>query len=187
MEYKTRFITIGYIEQRKAQDLLVDAIDMLQEEISGNAEFLIIGQNISLLAQKLAERIGADEKIKMLGPVSRGEVHRLLEQSDVLICPSREDPMPTVCAEAMMHGVPCLVSDATGTAHYIHDGYDGLVFESENASDLKDKINWCVHHRGELKIMGKRAYEIYESIFSIRAFEQNLLMHVEDMIGKAEN
>lgn len=31
----------------------------------------------------------------------------------------REDPMPTVVAEAMFYGVPCIVSDAVGTAEYI--------------------------------------------------------------------
>lgn len=185
MVSKVRFVTIGYIEWRKGQDLLFDAVTQLSKELSDQAEFILIGQNTSLMAQELAEKVAVLENVSMIGTVSREEVHKLLENSDMLICPSREDPMPTVCAEAMMHRVPSLVSDVTGTAAYIKDGYDGLVFESENAADLKDKIIWSINHRDELKEMGERAYKIYEKVFSEKAFEENLLRYVEEMIGKA--
>lgn len=185
MTYEMRFITIGYIEWRKGQDLLVDVIEQLPADIADAAEFVLAGQNTSLMAQKLADRITVLPNVTMLGKVSREEVHGLLDSADILICPSREDPMPTVCAEAMMHGVPCLVSNAVGTAAYIMDLYNGLVFESENISDLKEKIIWCVSHSDEIKEMGNRAYEIYKKNFSTETFEQNLLMYVEEMIGKA--
>ena len=185
MPSKLKFVTIGYIEWRKGQDLLVEAVSQLSKELSDQVEFIFIGQNTSLMAQGLSEKVAILENVSMIGTVSREEVHELLENSDMLICPSREDPMPTVCAEAMMHRVPCLLSDVTGTAAYIEDGYDGLVFESENVSDLMDKIIWAINHRDELKEMGERAYEIYEKAFSGEAFEKNLLKHVEEMIGKA--
>ena len=183
---KMTFITIGYIEWRKGQDILVDAVLQLPEEFLDKAAFLLVGQDSSLMAKELAERISNIGNIKMVGTVSREEVHRLLEDSDAMICPSREDPMPTVCAEGMMHHIPCLISDATGTSAYIRDGYDGLVFKSESVEELKEKIIWCIQHRDKLGEMGNRAYEIYEKIFSESAFEQNLLMHVEEMIGKAD-
>ena len=187
MVYKMKFITIGYIEWRKGQDILVDAIEQLSPEIANEAEFILIGQNTSRMAQELAKRISGMSNVKMMGRVSREEVHNLLINADVLICPSREDPMPTVCAEAMMHCVPCLVSDVVGTAAYIQNEYDGLIFESENISELKDKISWCISHKKELKEMGNKAYGIYENTFSKKVFEQKLLMYVEEMIGKAGN
>lgn len=185
MPSKMKFVTIGYIEWRKGQDLLVNAVIQLPKELSEQAEFMLIGQNTSLMAQELAEKVVETGNVKVLGTVSRDEVHKVLEDSNMLICPSREDPMPTVCAEAMMHRVPCLVSDATGTSAYIKDGYDGLVFESENTASLKEKIIWSIEHMDELKKMGERAYDIYEKVFSEQAFEENLLRHVEEMIGKA--
>jgi glycosyltransferase involved in cell wall biosynthesis len=118
----------------------------------------------------------------MQGTVPREEIHDLLEWADVMICPSREDPMPTVCAEAMMHEVPCLVSDSTGTASYIRNEYDGLVFANEDTKDLSDKINWCINNQSKLKEMGSRALKIYEHFFSTDAFETNLLKYVKEMI-----
>ncbi len=178
-----RFVTIGYIEWRKGQDLLIDAVSMLPDELMRSAEFILVGQNTSLLAQKLAERIATLPNVIMKGTIPRKEVHDLLDSADVLICPSREDPMPTVCAEAMMHGVPCIVSDITGTSEYIKAGFDGIVFRSENAEDLKDRIVWCMDHPEDIKEMGRRSREIYRKVFSEDAFEQNLLKNVKEMIG----
>lgn len=184
---KIKFITIGYIEWRKGQDILVEAIEQLPSDVAEASEFIFIGQKTSAMAQKLSERIALLPNVSMPGTVSREEIHNHLNEADLMICPSREDPMPTVCAEAMMHRIPCLVSKAAGTAAYISDGVDGLVFEKENVSELKEKIIWCVRNRDKLKSMGEKAYRIYEDIFSTEAFEHNLLMYVEEMIGKAGN
>lgn len=89
--------------------------------------------------------------------------------------------MPTVCAEAMMHDVPCMVSDVTGTADYIEDGVSGLVFVSEDVQGLNEKIMWCVNNRADLKRIGKNARKVYENHFSAGVFEQRLL----EMVGKA--
>ncbi len=178
-----RFITVGYIEWRKGQDLLIDAVSRIPEEQIKDTEFILIGQNTSLMAKELIRKSSRIPNIKIPGTVSREEVHDLMDGSDLLICPSREDPMPTVCAEAMMHSVPCLVSDATGTSEYIKDGYDGLVFPSENADELKDKILWCIGHAKELKEMGERAHEIYVKHFSTQSFENDLLRYVEEMLS----
>lgn len=185
MKYNMRFTTIGYVEWRKGQDILIDALEEVPSERLAGSEFLLIGQDSSVLAQKLHERITRKPWIRMVGTVGRKEIHQILDATDVLICPSREDPMPTVCAEAMMHHVPCLVSDAVGTAAYLSDGVDGLVFKSGDISKLQEKILWCVENRDAVKKMGNEAYKVYKTIFSVKAFEKSLLSYVEEMAGAA--
>ncbi len=181
MEYKMRFTTIGYVEWRKGQDILLDALEGIPVERLEGSEFLLVGQDSSAMAQGLRRRIAGRPWIQMVGTVGRGEIHQILDTTDVLVCPSREDPMPTVCAEAMMHHVPCLLSDAVGTAAYITDGVDGMVFKSEDIRELQEKILWCVENRDRLREMGDQAYKVYETIFSVNAFEKKLLMYVREM------
>ena len=88
-----RFVTIGYIERRKGQDVLIDAIEGLPEDISLRCEFVLIGQDDSLMAHELRERIADMPWIEMMGFVGRDMIHEVLDESDVLICPSREDPI----------------------------------------------------------------------------------------------
>jgi len=182
MEYKMRFTTIGYIERHKGQDILIEALEKIPQKMLAGNEFLLVGQNSSMMAQALGERIRNKPWIRMVGTVSRKEIHQLLDSTDVLICPSRQDSMPTVCAEAMLHRVPCLVSDAVGTAAYLSDGVDSLIFKSGDTEELRKKILWCVKNKDALKRMGDEAYKVYEKIFSMCAFEESLLAKVEEML-----
>ena len=177
-----RFITIGYIEHRKGQDILLEAIKGLEDEFRKKAEFIFVGQNTSLMAQNLIEASGNIPEIVITGLVDREEIDTLLDRSDVLVCPSREDPMPTVAAEAMMHGLPCLISDTTGTVQYIGDGIDSIVFQSGNAEQLREMLRRCIRGSYNLKEMGRNARGVYEKYFSMQAFENRLMELVEDLV-----
>lgn len=178
-----RFTTIGYIEDRKGQDILVAAIKRLPQEVSEQCEFYLVGQNTSLMAQQIRDEIQDIPQVVITGVVGRDEISNILCETDMLLCPSREDPMPTVAAEAMMHSVPCILSDATGTAAYIHEGENGFVFMSEDVDELARKIQWCVENRSKIKGIGENARKLYEEYFSMKAFEIRLM----EVINKALN
>ena len=182
MESKLIFLTIGYIEWRKGQDLLIDAIEQIPANDLANCEFVFVGQDGSVMANDLKNRTRQNINISFVGTVKREEIHNLLDNANVLLCPSREDPMPTVCAEAMMHSVPCVVSDATGVSEYLIDGYNGLVFHSEDVDALKYKVLWCINHKDELVKIGKNARKVFEKVFSIDVFEKNIISYVDEML-----
>ncbi|MFT4106047.1 MAG: glycosyltransferase family 4 protein [Lacrimispora sp.] len=179
---KIRFITIGYINSIKGQDVLLKAIKMMPDEMREKSVFYFVGQKDSPLALELEQEIRSMPEIIMTGVVDRDRINELLSSADVLICPSREDAMPTVAAEAMMHGVPCILSDATGTAEYIEDGINGFVFQSENTQMLLEKIIWCIRHYEKIYSMGKRARGTYDKYFSMDVFKKGLIKLVDDCI-----
>lgn len=171
---RVRFVTIGYIEERKGQDILIRALRKMPEEARKKAEFILVGQDTSMLAGQIREEMGDIPEAVMTGVLDREKIHGLLEQADVLVCPSREDPMPTVAAEAMMHGVPCILSDVIGTAGYIQDGLDGILFRCGDTKQLAEKLLWCIEHPQEISDMGIRARRVYENVFSMQVFEENV-------------
>lgn len=179
---KVCFVTIGFIEERKGQDILLQAISLLQKEIREQAVFYLIGQNTSLLAEKIREEVKHISEIILTGPVGREEIDKMLRDADVMVCPSREDPMPTVAAEAMSYGVPCIVSNVTGTAEYIKEKENGLIFESEDAEMLAHEITWCIENRGNLEQMGISARQVYERHFSMSVFEKAVERIVKDVL-----
>lgn len=181
---KVCFVTIGYVESRKGQDILVQAIRALPDETREKAIFYLVGQDSSMMAQQLREETQYMPELVMTGTVGREEINEILSVADVLICPSREDPMPTVATEAMMHGVVCVVSDAAGTAEYIQDGVDGFVFRSEDIQELSAKIGWCIEHREELDKISICSREIYERCFSMKVLEKALLDVVNSMLDR---
>lgn len=175
VSHKVRFITIGFLETRKGQDILLQAIKELPDHIRSNTEFYIVGYNETIFGESIRSESINMKEIFLIGSVGREQIHDLLNRSDILICPSRQDPMPTVAVEAMMHSVPCIVSDATGTAEYIHDGEEGFVVPSEDVRALAERIEWCVVNSGNLDKMGKKARRLYEEHFSIAVFERRFM------------
>ncbi len=178
---KVRFVTIGYIEKRKGQDILIKAIKQLPKKAQEKSEFCFIGQDRSAMAQQLRQETKAMPEVRIAGVMDRQKIMDSLRCSDVLVCPSREDPMPTVAAEAMMNSVPCIVSDAAGTSSYIRNGTDGFLFESGNAEQLAERLLWCIEHREKLQEIGGRSRKIYEKYFAMNVFETCFL----DLVEKA--
>lgn len=177
-----RFITIGFMEERKGQDLLVQAVKMLHENKANRCEILMVGHNNTLFGEKIKKETRNMKNIRIIGSTDRETIHELLQNSDVLVCPSRQDPMPTVAAEAMMHSVPCIVSDVIGTADYIRDGEDGLIFRNGNVEELMEKIEWCISNKDRLEKMGKKARKLYEKYFSMKAFENSFLEIIDQQL-----
>ena len=179
---KVCFVTIGYIEERKGQDILIQAVRQLPDEYREKAIFCLVGQDSSIMAQRIKAETEPMPEVILTGTLDREGIWCILNRADVMICPSREDPMPTVAAEAMRHSVPCILSDATGTAAYVMDGADGFIFPNENVQALSTKIRWCIDHRERIFEVGIQARKIYETYFSTKVFERNLLDIVEKAI-----
>lgn len=177
-----QFVTVGFVEARKGQDILVDAVMKLPKSVREQCKFYIVGKASSALAERLKKETKAIPEIIFTGMVE--DVHEYLNKADVLICPSREDPMPAACTEAMMHEVPCMVSDAAGTAAYLKEKENGFVFQNGNVDELGERICWCVENRRRLAFMGKESRKIYDREFSMNIFERNLLAVIENAIGK---
>lgn len=181
-EAKCIFLTIGFFEDLKGQDILGEVIKHLPDKISKKVKFIFIGHNQTLYGEKIKGEIESMENVYFTGTVDRETVHKYISESDLLICPSRQDSMPTVAAEAMMHSVPCILSDAAGTAAYIEDGVNGLIFPSEDAQALEEKIVWCVEHQDKLQEMGAASRAVYENFFSMEVFEENISRLIENVL-----
>ncbi len=178
---KMRFTVIGYIEVRKGQDILVQAIQRLDQDVREKAEFYFVGQNTSAMAKEIMDIVENIHEILVTGPVDRKEIDALLDKTDILVCPSRDDPMPTVVAEAMMHGIPCIISDAAGTISYLEDEIDSLIFQNENVEQLKNILEKCIMGKVDLKKIGRKSRQVFEKYFSMDVFEKHLIELVQDI------
>jgi glycosyltransferase involved in cell wall biosynthesis len=59
---------------------------------------------------------------------------------DVFVLPSRNDPFGLVVAEAMVRGIPVIVSDGCGIADFLHDHDHALLFSADSSSSLRKAI-----------------------------------------------
>ena len=88
--------------------------------------------------QGLCQTLGIQESVAFLG--ERHDVADLLRAMDVFLLTSRVEGMPNVVLEAMATGLPCVVTDAGGSAEPIIEGETGYVVPIGDAQAMADRV-----------------------------------------------
>lgn len=170
------FAVVGTICYRKAQDIVVDAIKNVPRKYRGHFQCLLIGADSGIeydYCRAIEEEISYIEEIKRIGEISQEQLDQIFQQIDVLLCPSRDDPMPIVVTQAMMHGKVCIIAENVGQAEYIQQGENGFRFRNESIADLTGYMVWAMEHKEMLYQIGNCSRTVYENHFSEEAMEQN--------------
>lgn len=172
---KIVFALAGTIEKRKGQDIFIEAINQLPEEVLAHTEFLLIGTYRDReYFTKIKHAIIRNEHIRWIGELTQKELKQQYKSIDVMVCPSRDDPMPIVVTQALQNGIPCIISDEVGQMEYLSEGKGGSVFASEDSKGLAKYI--CEYAVNTELIMqkSKEAKTIFENHFSENAMRENL-------------
>lgn len=175
MKDRIVFAIIGGVTYRKAQDIFLEAVKEMRKEVKNEASFWIIGSfgqdSYSIRIKELALQ---EPSVSLLGEMTREEIRKAFSDIDVLVCPSREDPLPIVVTEAMMHGKVCIVSDSIGMVDYIVEGENGFMFKNDNIHSFSEKMDWVIRNRDKLMQIGQNARETYEKYFTLDCFGERL-------------
>lgn len=185
-EGKIVFAVIAVLQPRKGQDLFVEAIANMPSADKENAEFWIIGPDPGIypeFMEKVATGAAAEPKIKMFGEWPMEKLMSEYPGIDVIVCPSRDDPMPVVLPEGMMFYKTCITTTGSGTAAFIDDGVNGLVCDID-AKALAEKMSWVINNPKQLPILGTAARKLFENVFSEQAFERELMQIVDEKINR---
>ncbi len=182
-EQKVIFAIVGSITYRKAQDIFVQAVECLLPEERKKAEFWVIG---NCLDNEIMDIVKLKEmqfsEIKVMPPMKRSRWEEVSNNVDVLVCPSRNDPMPVVITEFIRDKKTCIVSDMTGPARYMEDEVNGLICKADDAESLAEKMRWAIMNHSKLRDIGEAARKIYDEKFRMDIFEQNMLKIINNDI-----
>lgn len=183
---KLEMAVIANVQEYKGQDIIVDAIRDLNENELNALHIRIIGNQNSYYACDLKKKVCAIDVVEFVPEMDRNGIESVYSELDVLLCPSRVDCMPVSVAEAMQNCIPAIVSDTVGTAEYITDYENGLIFKSGSSEELADRIRWCINNKEKLSEIGRKAREVYDNYFSLDMFEKNMLDAIRDSFSKRD-
>jgi len=131
---------VGRLHKEKGVDILLDAIPLIRESYPSIKAYIAgSGPEEARLKQKAKEN-NIDECVRFLDYISEEEKYSMLKSADVFLLPSRFDYGPIVLPEAMACGIPVIASNIGGIPFLIEDEHTGLLFKSENKSDLAGKV-----------------------------------------------
>lgn len=178
------FIVAGTIEQRKAQDIALSAFLDLPTQVRAQSKLAFYG-NIKdeEIAQEIRNAVkdGKENILLLNNAIKHDDLMRKCRDSIAIVVPSRDEPVSMVAVEAMSLSKPCIVSDKTGISSYITDGVDGLIFESGNVSQLREKMMQLLNDKDFSRKMGENGRKLYEREFAYGNFKKNF-KEVIDMI-----
>jgi len=172
---------------RKGQEYLIEAIGILTKKTGKNIQAVLIGDYVpGYESQKeyihsLINKYDLEDRIHFLGHLKDPlPYYRLF---DVFVLPSGEpEPFGGVIMEAMSMGLPVIGSNAGGTTEQIADGWNGYLFENQDANDLAQKLALFLNEKDKLKLFGSRSIKRIEENFSLEIHEGKVLRLYDEIL-----
>jgi glycosyltransferase involved in cell wall biosynthesis len=180
---------LGSIKMIKGCDTLINSFIKLGKEYikKYRIRLLLAGDgNLRHELEKIVRQQDLASQITFLGNVPREDVPALFKLSDIYILPSHFEGTPLSMLEAMFNGIPIIGSNVGGINNIIENKRNGLLFEVNNADDLKVKIIHLIENKelaGELAI---RAIKDYENTYNFEAVVDQY-EKIYNTVGGADN
>jgi glycogen synthase len=138
--WEWRLLYIGRLDQQKGIDTAVEALARLPAqatlEVWGTGS-----QDYTSQMCSLAHRLGLDDRVSFRGWAGPADRLGAYERADVVLFPVRwQEPFGLVPIEAMGLGRPVVSTARGGSAEFLRDGENALVFEPGDAQGLAGAI-----------------------------------------------
>jgi len=175
-----KVLTIGHVRWYKNPDIWYSVALKTIEKYTGNVEFLWAGEGdlFEYYRDKITQADIA--KIKFLG--FKENIAGLYNQSDIYFQPSLMESHGIAVVDAMMMGLPCVVSNAGGLPESVVDGKTGYVVDPDDPDAMVEKILHLLENENLRESMGEAGKERYKTRFSqerwrkeMNAFHEQLL------------
>ena len=185
-----RFVIMyhGSLVERNGLDLAVDALALVREAVPA-AELRIYGRKTPFLERVMGEarQKGLQDRVQYLGPRRLEDLVREIEDCDVGIIPNHRSAFaeintPTRIFEYLALGKPVIAPRTPGIQDYFNPE-SLLFFESGNAEELAQKIEFVFSHPAEVAELARRGQEVYRE-HNWRIERLRLIDLVAALLGK---
>src|SRR5262249_14583600 len=131
---RPRVLFVGVLERYKGIDVLAEAWRTVAKEVPG-ATLRVVG-NGPLRAVVARVRNGTERTSRL----DSAGVGRALDETTVLVLPSRSEGLPRIVIEAFCRGRAVIGTRAGGIPDIVEDGVNGLLVPLENAAALAEAL-----------------------------------------------
>lgn len=172
--------------QQKGLEILIQALSHIHPSMK--FQLNIVGEDwggaSSIL--DLAKKLGVEDRIKILGRLSRNELLRRYASADLFVLPSLFEPFGIALLEAMASGLPVVASRVGGIPEVIEEGKTGLLVPPSNAEELGAAIERLLSDEGKRRIMGHAGQE-RAALFSWDLIVPRIRKVYEEAIAESAN
>jgi glycosyltransferase involved in cell wall biosynthesis len=167
-----KILTLGHVRWYKNPDIWYSVALKTIEKYHGDLEFLWVGEGN--LLDKYRERAEKDNisQIKFLG--FQKNVAGLYNQSSIYFQPSLMESHGIAVVDAMIMGLPCIVSNAGGLPESVVNGETGYITDPNDVETMVEKILNLLEDENLRENMGNAGKEYYIKKFSHKRWIQEM-------------
>jgi glycosyltransferase involved in cell wall biosynthesis len=159
-------INVGRLIDRKGQDVLLRSMPQVLGKYP-DARLLIAGEGpYRQVLEQLITELHLRDAVYLLG--TRHDVPQLLQAADLFVSPSYYEGLPGAVVEAMLAGLPVVLSDMDVHREMVSDGITGCLVPIKNVAALAGSIIELLDNPEQSKSMGARARERACELFDIK-------------------
>ena len=132
-------LQIGSDFQRKGVDRSIRALSSLPEALRKHTFLYVVGLDKPSKFIELADQLHITEQVRFLG--ARDDVPDFIAAADIFLHPARSENTGTAILEALVGGLPEIVTDVCGYAPYVTQANSGIVLQSPyNQADFNAQL-----------------------------------------------
>ncbi len=163
-------VTAGRLVPWKGFDVLINLMNDLPDW-----ELTIIGDGPDMGSLNLlVKRHKLEERIHLVGSVSREEVFKIYQQAELFILNTSFESFSFQVVEAMSVGLPVIVTNVGSLPELVDDGQQGILVEPNNKIQILDAIKKIDSDKNFREVLSKNAKEKARQ-FSISRTVDNLV------------
>jgi glycosyltransferase involved in cell wall biosynthesis len=175
---------IGRLHPQKSVDFLIKAISLhslRHKEIC----LLLVGPDdgAERSLRALTSQLALDAKVRFWGPVDPYNRDKVLAASDILALVSTSESFGNVAVEAMLAGVPVMLSDNVGIWREVVADQAGVVVPLE-VEAIAGALEKMLADPGTLAAMGQTAADAARRRYDIRTVTQQMSTAYEDILAR---
>ena len=184
MDNEKIILYVGRLVYEKGVQHLISAMPKILENYH-DAKLIIAGKGGMLDELKgQAEAIGLSNKVYFTGYLNSKQVQKMYKCADVAVFPSTYEPFGIVALEAMLAGVPTVVSDIGGLNEIVDHGVNGMKSYAGNSNSIADSVISLLYDKQLAANVSKKAKQKVKEEFNWNKIAQNTHYIYEQAICK---
>jgi glycosyltransferase involved in cell wall biosynthesis len=174
-----RILHLSSLSRLKGALVLIEAIPSVVIHRQ-DVEFVFAGPWSHLEDKWCADQFIAQEGIgryiRFTGQVEGYQKRALFDSSDIFVFPGvQQEGQPLVVIEAMAAGLPAIFTDRGCLRDTVINGETGVEVPINDPCQLADRIIWLLDHPDDMKAMGMRARQRYETLYTKKHYIENMI------------
>ena len=173
MDNEKIILYVGRLVYEKGVQHLIAAMPKILSNYN-DAKLIIAGRG-GMMDELRAEasNLGLNDKIYFTGYLNSKQVQKMYKCADVAVFPSTYEPFGIVALEAMLAGVPTVVSDVGGLDEIVTHGVDGMKSYAGNANSIADSVTALLYDNQLATNVSKKAKQKVKDQFNWEKIAQD--------------